>query len=135
MLLACNWHFFGLFNVYLWNYCSLSGKGDVGLDRNLALDFKQLSQESILSLPKCHSLAKKLSLLSDWAIALQVTPGSQLCWEVKMNIAYSALFLGCNYDTASKTQWYSIYSFLFIHSELVFGLKIEVLMIEMQLTS
>lgn len=42
-----------------------------------------------------------------------------------MNMAYSALFLGYNYDTVSKTQWYSIYSFLFIHSELVFGLKIE----------
>lgn len=58
-------------------------------------------------------------------------------------MVFSALFPGYNYgnaSNASKTEGHSIYSFLFIHSSLVFGLKkkkkkSELHMIEMKLTS
>ena len=97
--------------VYLWKYSNLSVKGDIGLDRNLSFDFKHLSQESVLCLLKCQTLGTMVSLHKGWVGTSQVTPGNHLFWEVEINVAYSAFFLGYDYNIASKTQWHSIYTF------------------------
>lgn len=93
----------------------LSAESYIGMDRNLALNFRQLSRKSVLCLLECYSLAKKVtvqvlsySTYYTWLLVANCAENWQWMWFLSTVSLH-------NFETASKTQWYSIYN-LFMHS-------------------